>query len=333
MIEGASRARAAREIDFRRRVRDLISPEELRELSRPSAADTAFVLVGIWAGIVALLVLAHLSLSLAPGWTVLAAVPVVVLLATRVNALNVVIHEASHGFLAAKRSTNDLVANVGAAWWMLHSVEEYRPTHLLHHRHLNDPDDPDRPSYLLPAARGARLRLVLEDLLAITAAKRALTLLRGSTTTATPDAHRLRNLAGRAACQLVLLGQFVLLQGWIVGVVAYAVFWLVPTLCLFPLILRFKTVAEHYDAALRDPESAVWVARTSAADVLQNVVLGARMQYHFEHHVIPTVPFRGLAVVHERLAQRRFFAECTPEERDHVLSGGYVHFTRTLSRR
>ena len=54
---------------------------------------------------------------------------------------------------------------------------------------------------------------------------------------------------------------------------------------------------------------------------MQNHLIGARMEYHFEHHVLPTVPFRGLRSLHARLDDSGLFLK----ERA-VLSGGYVRF-------
>ncbi len=76
------------------------------------------------------------------------------------------------------------------------------------------------------------------------------------------------------------------------------VFWLIPIVCLYPMILRLKTITEHFDAGLRVPDNVQWTARTSAAGWLQNHLIGARMEYHFEHHVLPTIPFRGLRALH-----------------------------------
>jgi len=82
-----------------------------------------------------------------------------------------------------------------------------------------------------------------------------------------------------------------------------------------------KTITEHFDPGLRDPRKVRWTARTSCASWLQNHLVGARMEYHFEHHVIPTIPYRGLKGLHRRLASSNLF-----EEHGEVLSDGYIRF-------
>ena len=126
--------------------------------------------------------------------------------------------------------------------------------------------------------------------------------------------------------QLIVLGQFVYFQGIGRGIACYVVYWLFPLLCLFPLIQRVKTITEHFDPRLWDPEVPLWVARTSAAGWWQDHLLGAQMEYHFEHHVVPTIPFRGLKQLHRRLEAADFFARYEPETRDHLSSGGYVKY-------
>ena len=324
-----------REREFRSAIEAVIPSRELTALERPSWRATTATLALLWLEIVALLVAANLLGRLPLVWAILAGIVVVGLIATRINALNVVMHEASHGFLARNRSLNDRLCNATASWWMLHSVEEYRPTHRLHHRYLNSERDPDLASYLVPDTPGGLTRLVVQDVTGITALKRAMTLLRGGDTDGTSVRRSTRtvvgNLVGKALTQAIVLGQFLLFQGWWTGVLFYAVFWLVPVLCLFPLILRLKTIAEHFDPRLRLPDE-LWVARTSKAGRVQNHVLGAQMEYHFEHHVLPTIPFRGLKRVHRRLEDARFFASLPPADRAELLSGGYVKFVQGIGR-
>ena len=128
-------------------------------------------------------------------------------------------------------------------------------------------------------------------------------------------------LAGKAVTQLVVLGQFMVFQGIPWGIVFYVAFWLVPIVCIYPMTQRLKNIAEHFDPALRDPTVVRWVARTSAAGIIQNHLLGARMEYHFEHHVLPTIPYQGLRKLHRTLDSAGLFAE-----HGEFLSGGYVQF-------
>ncbi len=309
---------------WRSQIDGIIGTERLRDLSDPSLSDTVRTLAVLWAEVIVLLVAANLLPRLALGWAVAAGVAIVLLMGTRMNALGVILHEGSHGLLARPRSLNDRLCNWGAAFWTVNSVEEYRPTHRLHHRYLGSEQDPDRSFYLVPARRGALTFLIFQDLIGVTAFRRATTRIAGTSQESGAPASLLTRpqlLVGKLVTQLVLIGQFVLFQGVVRGLLFYAVFWLIPIVCLYPMILRLKTITEHFDPGLRLTEHVQWTARTSAAGRLQNHLIGARMEYHFEHHVLPTIPFRGLRVLHGWLAQEGLF------ERDRsVLSDGYVLF-------
>jgi len=323
----ASSIAALAERAWRQRIDAIIKPDDVRPLSDRSLRDTIFLLGLLWAEIAALLCVANLLPQISLWWSVVVGLILVLLISTRINALNVVVHEGSHGFLAPSRGLNDRLTNVGAAWWTLSSVQEYRPTHRLHHRYLGEERDPDRPSYLIPERRGAFALLLLQDVIGLTAVRRGIVLVLGAREDegATGENVGLA-LLGKVATQLVVLGQFVLIQGPLLGIGFYCAFWLFPLLCIFPLILRLKTITEHFDQRLRESGRQLWIARTSCAGWLQNHLLGARMEYHFEHHVLPNIPYRGLRELHRQLNDAGMF-----DQHAELLSGGYVRFLSSLA--
>jgi fatty acid desaturase len=309
---------------WREQVSALIGAEGIRSLSVPSLADSCLTIGWVWLEVGVLIAAANLLPLLRTSLAVPAGIVIVVLMGLRMNAFGVLVHEGSHGFLAKSRRLNDRLSNWGIAFWTINSVEEYRPTHRLHHRYLGQERDPDRNFYLVPARRGGLTGLILQDLLGITAFRRATSRLSGTSQESGAPASLLASpslMIGKMVTQLMVLGQFVILQGIERGALFYVVFWLVPIVCMYPMILRLKTITEHFDPGLRSPNTVTWTARTSVAGWLQNHLVGARMEFHFEHHVLPTIPYRGLRRLHRRLDEAGLFAGHTE-----VLSGGYVQF-------
>ncbi len=242
---------------WRNQIDALIGAERIRELSVPSLSDTLRTLAVLWTEVIVLLAAANLLPRLPLGWAVAAGVVIVLLMGTRMNAFGVILHEGSHGLLARSRRLNDRLCNCGAAFWTVNSVEEYRPTHRLHHRYLGSEQDPDRSFYLVPARRGALTFLMLQDLIGVTAFRRATTRIAGTSQESGAPASLLARpqlLVGKLVTQLILLGQFVLFQGILRGVLFYVVFWLIPIVCLYPMILRLKTITEHFDAGTAGPD-------------------------------------------------------------------------------
>jgi len=323
-MQGGKEASASSERLWREKFTELVSAEELRSLSTPSLADT-FASIGVlWVEVAVLLAAANFLPRLALPWSIPLGVLLVLLLGLRMNAFGVILHEGSHGLLAGSRALNDRICNWGIAFWTINSVEEYRPTHRLHHRYLGQERDPDRVFYLVPARRGALTSLVLQDLLGVTAFRRATSRISGTSDASEAPPSLLfkpKLLVGKVVTQLIVLGQFVLFQGAWRGILFYVVFWLVPIVCMYPMILRLKTITEHFDPGLREANSVHWIARTSRAGWLQNHLVGARMEYHFEHHVVPTIPYRGLKKLHTQLGRTDLFVR-----HGDFLSHGYVLF-------
>jgi fatty acid desaturase len=312
VVQGKNDASASNEKIWREQFDALVSAENLRSLGTPSLVDTVVAVVVLWIEVAVLLVAANLVPRLPTGWAVPAGIVIVLLMGLRMNAFGVILHEGSHGLLARSRVTNDRLCNWAVAFWTINSVEEYRPTHRLHHRYLGQERDPDRTGRLL------------QDLFGVTAFRRATTRISGTSQESGAPASLLTRpqlLVGKVVTQVVILGQFLYFQGWARGIAFYAVFWLVPIVCMYPMILRLKTITEHFDPGLRDPTAVRWTARTSCASWLQNHWIGARMEYHFEHHVVPTIPYRGLKRLHRQLAEADLFARHAE-----VLSDGYVLF-------
>jgi fatty acid desaturase len=323
-LQPGKEASTDRERLWRDQLTELIGPDELRSLSQQSLPDTIAAIGLLWLEVAVLLTVANLLPGLPLALSIPIGILVVLLMGLRMNAFGVLLHEGSHGFLVKERSLNDRICNWGIAFWTINSVEEYRPTHRLHHRYLGQERDPDRVFYLVPYRRGALTLLLVQDLLGVTAFRRATTRISGTSQVSGAPAGLLAKpalLLGKLIAQVIVLGQFVLFQGVLRGILFYVVFWLVPIVCLYPMILRLKTIAEHFDSGLREPNAVRWIARTSCAGWLQNHWVGARMEYHFEHHVLPTIPYRGLKELHGRLNQTDLFTRHAE-----VLSQGYVRF-------
>ena len=309
---------------WREQLSQLVGADELATLSEPWLWDTAAAIAVLWIEVAILITAANLLPHLPLAWAIPAGILVVVLMGLRMNAFGVILHEASHGSLAKSRTWNDRICNWAIAFWTINSVEEYRPTHRLHHRYLGQERDPDRVFYLVPCRRGALTSLLLQDFFGVTAFRRATTRISGTSSESGAPASLLARpqlLVGQLVTQLIVLGQFVLVQGVLRGLLFYGVFWLVPIVCMYPMILRLKTITEHFDGSLRDPSRTRWIARTSCASWLQDHWVGARMEYHFEHHVLPTIPYRGLKKLHRQLDDTDLF-----DRHREVISRGYVRF-------
>jgi fatty acid desaturase len=316
---------------LRKEITRRLGSETLKALRRPRALRTLGTLAHIWLAIA----LGFWIGGLALGWPLALGAPVGLLLAlwmaTRINALNVLVHEGSHQSLAASRRCNRLLTNAFAGYWIGYDEDSYREIHQRHHRYLNERDDPDLPLYSIAASRAQLARGFLEDLLAISAARRALVYARGD---GGESAGRLFHAGAKALANLLLLGWLVVQHGPLSGALSYGLFWILPLLCLYPAIIRLRTIAEHFAPELSVRGSQpVFVARSTRCGPLGHYLLGAQMDYHFEHHLFPSIAYAELALLHTELVRCGFFAEGSPAVLEHSLTGGYLRFWRSLLRR
>jgi fatty acid desaturase len=222
------------------------------------------------------------------------------------------IHEASHNLLLPNKASNDLYCDLVLGSLALQDVETYRATHGMHHSHLHTERDPDRWIYTRSVgSRRAVLLGILEDLSLRTILRRrrqvAEFLANAGPKRARPGRHV---LLAKLAAQLLVLGLFVWGTGaW--GVLYYAAIYLYGLLGVFTALVRVRTVVQHYDTRLLEegePPPGLFTSRTTVASLFQHVVLGARMDYHFEHHLFPNVPYYTLRELHAELERGGFFS-------------------------
>ena len=134
----AERAHAVEQSErlWREQLTQVMSRDELQAYGEQSLTDTMVSIGVLWLEVIVLLAVANLLPRLPLGWAIPLGVLVVALMGLRMNAFGVILHEGSHGSLAKSRPLNDRICNWGVAFWAVNSVEEYRPTHRLHHRYL-----------------------------------------------------------------------------------------------------------------------------------------------------------------------------------------------------
>jgi len=308
---------------------------EFKSYSKLRPWRTIWTFFHIWLGLVSALALGLWVWRYPLGYPSLLIPIIVFYIGTRQNAIAVQIHEAAHNLLFKSRRLNDVFCNIFGAYWVLNDIQSYRRMHLVHHTDLHLETDPDRELYeLSPNTDRFKLaKLLLQDLLWITALRRIFAYLRPNSGGSFPNglASRIQTFT-KLAAQGLLLGSACFLLGWPNGALFYLVFWLVPLFSIFPAIIRLRIVTEHYSPALHSNKTSglPFVSRTTCTHPLEIYLFGCDMEYHFEHHLLPSIPHPQLARLHRTLIEKCFFEEL-PNETDY-LSGGYLRFWGRLLR-
>ena len=227
---------------------------------------------------------------LGPAW--LAAL---VLIAARQHALLVLMHEGAHRTVSSRRGLNDLLSDLLCGAPLLVGVRSYRRDHLAHHQHLNSAADPDwcrkiddhtqRDQWQFPAARP--LPIVWAKLYGYSVSYLLKSLAANRASAATPNPHQIQQmqpsektlgylryaLYGAVALVLTLTGS------WL----GFVAFWLAPMLLVLPIIMRIRSIAEHF--ALRH-DHALTQSRTVRAGLLERALI-APHHIGFAHRSSP----------------------------------------------
>jgi fatty acid desaturase len=73
----------------------------------------------------------------------------------------------------------------------------------------------------------------------------------------------------------------------------FLLYWLVPYLTWLMLVLRIRSIAEHF--AIMGGRGIYSQVRTTRAGVLERLFIAPHnINYHTEHHIFPSVPFYRL---------------------------------------
>jgi fatty acid desaturase len=245
------------------------------------------------------------------------------LLSARQQALLNCEHECIHGKFVRSRRLNDLIGTWLCAAPVGSPYGASRARHLSHHRLLSTPEDPDRALHAGEAMR-TRAGLAKHFIGGVLGAYAGMILLgpRVPAESARGRSHR-RDFASIAVCQVALAAVMTVAVGWWV----YPALWLAPLLTATTLWHLVRSFAEH---AITQDESAMHNNRliTIHSNLLERgLVAPYYMNYHAEHHLVPTVPALRLKRMHGRLAGR---TDLPPLLERPSYAAALVHYVRAL---
>jgi fatty acid desaturase len=295
-----------------RRVTDYFDAVEIRRLTTASDLHGFVALITSWSMIAA-------SFALV-AWNpnALTVIVALIVLGGRQLALAILMHEAAHRSLFRTRRLNLVLGEWLCAAPTWGSLERYRKHHLRHHAHTNTDADPDLGLITpFPITRASLARKFARDLLGLTGLRRVLGLLAIDfgllSYTASTGAQRLdqtdRSVADVIRCGLRNFGP-VLLSNLALALLLRSAghgslyfLWVGAYLTTFSLFVRIRAIAEHA-CTLRSTDPFANTRSTRAGLLARITVAPHNVNFHLEHHLLPTVPQHLLARMHRLLLQR-----------------------------
>jgi fatty acid desaturase len=297
------------------KITEVLTPEELKEVTERSDLLGAAMVIGQWTIVISIF-------WVAVTWTnPLTIIVGTILLGGRHLGFGVISHECGHKTLFKTRWLNKFVADWITAPARFSNNDAYMRGHWQHHRLAGTDEDPDLPNYRdYPITHERLKRKIKRDLTGQTGWREV-----KGIWSRMVNIHRL-NPETRAcllrgiACNLGILVVLVAVgEGWLF------LMWVVSYVFIHPLIARVRQVAEHgavpdlYDL---DPRKNT---RTVRAGFLGRCVFAPnRVNYHLEHHMLASVPAYRLKRLHEILTAKGFYDDID-------FPNGYIELLRRVT--
>lgn len=264
--------------------------QEIRALTGARPMEFLLQATCAWAIIIASITLATYLDNI---WITLTAIPII---ATRFNILGLLAHEQVHQ-LGLRGRYSDSLANILTAYPLGMTVENYARVHLSHHKYYFTENDPDflRKSgqdWTFPMRTEHLAKLLLSDLIGLSFLK----FLRGKRLKNKPLYKRLHPTpAWLRPCFYAGAAIFLTYTGtWPI----FLVYWLLPLLTIFPLIVRLGAICEHVynlPGASVNESSPLIIPNWWEKLLLPNL----NFTLHAYHHFFPGIAWCNLPKVHK----------------------------------
>jgi len=264
---------------------DILTKEQIQYFSKRSDWAAARVLLGNW-------LLIALIFTIVAVWTnPLTIFLAIILFGGRQLSLAVVVHDCGHRSMFTRWSWNRFAAQWLAGVFVFSDARTYRAKHTKHHRLGGTEEDPDLMNYVNYAvARKSLARKVVRDLTGITGVKIFY--------------YAAKGLGPKAVLQWG--GAHLLLFGilYATGHGLLYLMWPAAWLTSHMLIIRLRQAAEH--AAVQDlfhPDPRKHTRTTYARWWEKLLIAPNNVNYHLDHHILPSVPCYRLPEFHAFLKE------------------------------
>ncbi len=279
-------------------INEILSVEELASIKTRSNLRGAWILFCQWAFVISIF-------AAVATWTnPLTVILGTILLGGRQLGFFILEHECGHRLLFESPRWNDLCAEwlVGAPGFA--NTRAYMREHLAHHRATGTAEDPDLANYRdYPISRERLRRKLTRDISGRTGWRNLKRIAYAvSHFTELDEENRLcvaRGLVVNAVifAALAATGHAMLYLMWV------AALWFV-----FPLVTRIRQIGEHAAVPeLSHPDPRRNTRTIYDQFIWRSLICPHGVNYHLEHHLLPSVPIYNLPRMHDLLRNKGYY--------------------------
>lgn len=212
---------------------------------------------------------------------------------TRIHALGILMHEASHFNLNSNRKWNDWITKILITLPALLSLNSYRDSHLTHHKYSQTEMDPT-----FTRKTGISVfDFPKKNSLVFVCELFSILLFRGAFL-AIKDLSRNRRSGAKGSRYELLIGLLLIATIFVFGGgPLFLLFWILPLLTVLPLLNHWRTISEHSSL----PDCAEKTRTVIYHPITAWFIAPYNVNYHLEHHLFPGAPWYQLKELHLNL--------------------------------
>ncbi len=254
------------------------------------------------------------------------------ILGGRQLALGILLHDCSHRSWFKTSGFNEFFGHWFAGIPVLVPLLFYRDYHFIHHTKTGTNEDPDVgniKSY--PVSKASMRRKMMRDFVGLTGIKNMIALLLYVNTgrpgnAVSMGAHK-KKITGRQMLKISVknYSHLFLFHGLCIAIFTYLghpalyFLWWAAFIFTYPFIMRVRQIAEHGAMPILSSTDVRDNTRTTLPAWWERIFFAPhRVNYHCEHHYIPTVPGYNLPKMHALMRARGFY-----QSKEAALAYGY----------
>lgn len=280
------------------KLNDILTSHEMEEVTRKDNLRGVSKFVFDW-GVMALMFI--LAATYPNPLTILLAT---VVIGSRQLGLGILVHECGHRTLLTSNFWNDFCGRWLAGYPVFSDMESYMRGHWKHHRQAGTENDPDLANYKdYPVPHSRFKRKVKRDLTGQVGWRRIKSIYSAFSHFPNLDAKTRQFLTRSLITNIGLLAIFTVFgHPWLY------LLWIGAFMTSHMLVTRIRQIAEHAavpDQFSLDPRDNT---RTLLINPVERFLIAPhQVNYHLEHHLLPSVPIYRLRRLHEILKSKGYY--------------------------